>query len=150
MGPGFLERGFICIKVWGFALMIRFDFISFFSNTPWKWNNLVSPRPNYFIFIGFMKTGRGKGVRANPLNPLWIRHCTGTLQEWNTPLGLGSYILQRDTIRWCGFSSVSALFAIINAIFRRQNNAFLAVNYYGWKTVWILTDWLHILGYTTF
>ena len=22
------------------------DFISFFLNIPWKWNNLVSPRPN--------------------------------------------------------------------------------------------------------
>ena len=29
--PGFLERGFICIKVWG----VRFaDFISFFLNIP--------------------------------------------------------------------------------------------------------------------
>ena len=28
-------------------------FISSILNIPWKWNNLVSVRPNYFIFIGF-------------------------------------------------------------------------------------------------
>ena len=38
------------------------DFISFFFNIPWKWNNLVSLRPNYFIFIGFLKTGVREGV----------------------------------------------------------------------------------------
>ena len=42
---------------------VRFvDFISFFVNIPWKWNNLVSLRPNYFIFIGYLKTGGGGGV----------------------------------------------------------------------------------------
>ena len=37
-------------------------------------------RPNYFIFIGYTRTGgggggggAGRGVRADPLNPLWIR-----------------------------------------------------------------------------
>ena len=39
---------------------VRFaDFISFFSNIPWKWNNLVSLRPNYFTFIGYLKRGLG-------------------------------------------------------------------------------------------
>ena len=39
-------------------LGVRFaDLISFFLNIPLKWNNLVSLRPNYFIFIGFLKTG---------------------------------------------------------------------------------------------
>ena len=60
--PGFLERAFICIRGRG-----RFaDFISFFLN-------LVSLRPNYFIFIGYLKTGGGggggggrEGVQANP------------------------------------------------------------------------------------
>ena len=64
--PGFVERGFICIKVWGFALLILSHF---FLNIPWKWNNLVSLRPNNFIFIGYLKTGVERGVRANPLNP---------------------------------------------------------------------------------
>ena len=33
--PGFLQRGFICIKVWGFALLFRFaDFLSFFLKIP--------------------------------------------------------------------------------------------------------------------
>ena len=26
-------------------------------------------RPNYFVFIGCLKTGDGDGVRVNPLNP---------------------------------------------------------------------------------
>ena len=58
--PGFLKRGFIhvCIKVWGVCIA---DFISFFLNIPWQLNNLVSLRPNYFIFIGYLKTGVGVG-----------------------------------------------------------------------------------------
>ena len=69
---GFLERRFICIKVCG----VRFaDFISFFLNIQWKWNNLVSLRPNHFIFIGYLKMGGGwEGVQANILNPLWNCH----------------------------------------------------------------------------
>ena len=64
-------KGFHIFKVVG----IRFaDFISFFLNIPWKWNNLVSLRPNYFIFIGYLKTGDGEGVQANPLDPLWVRN----------------------------------------------------------------------------
>ena len=52
------------------GLGVRFaDFISFFFNVTWKWNNLVSLRPNYLIFIGYLKTWGGEGVRANPLNP---------------------------------------------------------------------------------
>ena len=31
-------------------------------------------RPNYFIIIGYFKMGAWRGVRANRLNPLWIRH----------------------------------------------------------------------------
>ena len=62
---------------------VRFsDFIPFFLNTPWKWNNLVSLRPNYFIFIGYLKTGARRGVQANPLNRLWIRHCRTTSFTW--------------------------------------------------------------------
>ena len=55
---GFLERGFMCIKDVGF--------ISFILNIPWKWNNLVSLRPNYFIFRGYL-------IAENPLNPLLPR-----------------------------------------------------------------------------
>ena len=48
------EKGFICIAV---CVGGRFtDFISFFLNFPWKGNNLASVRPNYFIFIGYLKT----------------------------------------------------------------------------------------------
>ena len=41
------------------------DFISFFLNIPWKWNNLVSVRPNYLIFMGYLKTG-GWGFEWTP------------------------------------------------------------------------------------
>ena len=58
------------------------DFISFFLNIPWKWNNLVSLRPNNFIFIGYLKMGRGEGVWGIPLNPLWIRHCSDRHNIW--------------------------------------------------------------------
>ena len=37
------------------------DFISFSINIPWKCNNLVSMRPNYFIFMGYLKTSSGEG-----------------------------------------------------------------------------------------
>ena len=63
---GFLERGFICIICW-------FDLI--FLNIPRKWNNLVSLRSNYFIFIGYLKKkGDGEGSLREPPDPLWIRH----------------------------------------------------------------------------
>ena len=77
----FCKRGSY-IKVWGFALLI----LSQFSyNFPWKWNNLVSLRSNYFIFIGYLKTGGGGGGRGNPL---WFRHCvwsSKTLPRWKVP-----------------------------------------------------------------
>ena len=51
----------MCIKVWGALCW----FISVFLNIPWKWDNLVSLRPNYFIYIGYLKTGGGgEGVRS--------------------------------------------------------------------------------------
>ena len=52
--PGFRERGFLCMKKWRFALL--------FLNIVWKWNNLVSLKPNYFIFTGYLKTGGGEMV----------------------------------------------------------------------------------------
>ena len=36
-----------------------------------KWNNLVSVRLNYFIFMGYLKTGAEVGVWANPWTPSW-------------------------------------------------------------------------------
>ena len=32
------------------------EFISFFLNIPWKWNNLISLRPNYLFFVRYSKT----------------------------------------------------------------------------------------------
>ena len=67
------------------GVWVRFPgFISFFLNIPWKWNNLVSLRPNYSIFIGYLKTGGGGG--GGQANPLWICH-------WR-------YILHADVSSW--------------------------------------------------
>ena len=67
-------KGVHMYKVW----KVRFaDFFLFFLNIPWKWNNLLSVRPNNFIFIWYSKIGGGKGrkgIRTILLNPLWIRH----------------------------------------------------------------------------
>ena len=45
------------------------DIISIFLNIPWKWNNLVSLRPNYFIFIWYLKTGVRMGLERTPWTP---------------------------------------------------------------------------------
>ena len=37
------------------------DFISFSLNAPWRLT------PDYIIFIGYLKTGRGREIQANPL-----------------------------------------------------------------------------------
>ena len=44
------------------------EFISFFLNIPWKWNDLVLVwlRPNYFIFIGYLKSRDREGAQVNP------------------------------------------------------------------------------------
>ena len=60
MDLGFLERGLICLKVGGLALLIYLIFL----NYPLKMNTLVSLRPNYFIFIGHLKIG-GEGGGGN-------------------------------------------------------------------------------------
>ena len=50
---------------------VRFaDFISFFLNIPWKWNNLVSLGPNYSIFIGYLKTWGREGGSNEPPEPI--------------------------------------------------------------------------------
>ena len=59
----------VCVCVWGGGGRFA-DFISFSFNILWKWNNLVSLRPNYFIFIGYLKTGGGGGgVERNSWTP---------------------------------------------------------------------------------
>ena len=60
--PGFQERGFICIKGWGFALLIL-------SISHENEINLVSLRPNYFIFKGYLKTGGQGGCSSEPPEP---------------------------------------------------------------------------------
>ena len=60
-------KGGSYVKVWG----VRFaNFISSFLNILRKLNNLVSLRPNYFNFIGYLKTwGREGGLSEPPLDP---------------------------------------------------------------------------------
>ena len=50
----FWKKGSYNIKVWGVLS-------HFFLNIPL--------RPNYFIFIGYLKTGRGKGGSSEPPEP---------------------------------------------------------------------------------
>ena len=65
----FMERGFICIKVWGFDLLI----LSHFLKYPMKMKQFGLPETKLFHFhMIFKKRGR-KGVQASPLNHLWIR-----------------------------------------------------------------------------
>ena len=65
MGLGFLERGFRCVKE-GVALLVlsHFSLISHENE-----NNLVQLRPNYFIFMVYLKTGTGAGGSSEPLDP---------------------------------------------------------------------------------
>ena len=57
------------------------DFITFFINIPWKWNNLVSLIPNYFIFIGYSKTRDGKGVPPESATAVKLYRCALTLKD---------------------------------------------------------------------
>ena len=62
------------------GLGVRFaDFFYFILfKYPMKMNNLVSLRPNYFIFIGYLKMGVGEGVSIQApeprLNPRLVFH----------------------------------------------------------------------------
>ena len=67
--PGFLERGFIYIKVWGGVCLA--DFISFFLNILWKWRNSVLLSPNYFIFIGYLETGGRENPSGSTTGEHW-------------------------------------------------------------------------------
>ena len=57
--PGFQKRGFMCIRVFWFALLIY---------------SRVSQLPNYFIFVGYLQNG-GRGFKRIPEPrfdlPLW-------------------------------------------------------------------------------
>ena len=75
---GFLKRGFVCIKYVGFALWI----FLFFLNILWNWNNLVSSRPNYFIFIEYLLAGRFGGEPWTPPGFATPNHLLRTKQCW--------------------------------------------------------------------
>ena len=75
-------KGFVC------RYGVRFpDCNSIFLNIPRKWNNLVSLRPNYCIFIGYLKTcvfvcvcvcvwgGGGLEPSEPPIDPPLSRTC---------------------------------------------------------------------------
>ena len=66
LSPGFLERGFICIKGRGLELLI----LSHFSQ--------IRIETKLFQFHMICKNGGRKGVRENPL---YICHCS-ELRSW--------------------------------------------------------------------
>ena len=82
-------------------------FITFFLNIPWKWNNLVSLSPDYFIFIGYMylKTGGWEGGLSQPPEPpldpplpFGIRHCDQVWSKFNLFGQFGHLIMRVQTV----------------------------------------------------
>ena len=84
--PGFLERGFICIKVRGVGSLCWF--YPFFLNILWKWKKFgLTQRPNYFIFTGYLKTvGEERGFEPTP---------SGSATAWKN--FLKKWILNKDS-----------------------------------------------------
>ena len=80
-------KGFICIAVLG----VRFAYgISFFLIISWKLNNETSLRPNYFIFIEYLKTGAGSGwFKRTPWSPSKSSNALAESEEvqWVRPTG---------------------------------------------------------------
>ena len=69
--PGFLEKGVYMYKSVGVSLCWFYLILKI----PWKWNNLVSPRPYCFHFHRIFKNG-GRGfetVLLSTHNMLWLR-----------------------------------------------------------------------------
>ena len=56
--PGFQEGGFIYKKVWGSLCCFILIFLKYTMK-------MKQVRSNYFIFIGYLKTGGVEGVRVN-------------------------------------------------------------------------------------
>ena len=94
-------------KVWGFVLLI----LSFFLNIPWKWNILASLRPNYFIFIGYLKTGAGRGFERTP----WTPSGFSTVQL--CPDGLLYILRDRSFPKTCISFSDDQFFSHIRSVF---------------------------------
>ena len=80
------------------------DFISFFLNIPWKWNNLVLLRPNYFIFIGYLKArGKEGSSREPPLDPPLVSICMGNsirIQGGNFNYLASSLLALKAAVSW--------------------------------------------------
>ena len=95
---------------------IRFaDFTSFFLNIPWKWNNLVSLRSNYFIFIGYLKMGGGGGGGGLEGGPLWIHHWTMALKIAN--------ILQSLNHSECNIVTYSLIWTVVKVSAKFASNS---------------------------
>ena len=63
----------------------------FFLNIPWKWNNLVSLRPNYFIFKGYLRKNEIKSAKRTPLPPFPLHIWTPCSEILNPPLQMYFY-----------------------------------------------------------
>ena len=60
-----------------------------FLNILWKWNNLLSVRPNYFIFMGYLRKNEIESEKSkprayeHPFQKSWIRPCKYTKSEYS-------------------------------------------------------------------
>ena len=96
------QRGFIIYKGVGFHFA---DFISFFLSILWKRNNLVSLKPNYFIFIGHLKMGGGGGGEGGWANP-W--NSSGSTTAWPERSFWSSWMLfMLFVVCWLFFSKLT-------------------------------------------
>ena len=66
------DPGFLDMYKWGRGGGSFANFNLFFSKIPFFLKVLL--RPNYFMFIGYLKTGCGEGVQANLLDLPLVWH----------------------------------------------------------------------------
>ena len=117
------------------------DLISFTLNIPWKWNNLVSVRPNCFILIGYLiawwgwrtdwiPKGSATVMRSWSLNKHWaILTITGNTTEWMRKFK-GHYL--ENSLIWMNYPSAlltvwfSAHFMVLRSFYTPPRFDFLS------------------------
>ena len=75
VGPGFLERGFICIKVWRVRFAGSISYFSYIMYISHENEIIWSHRDQIISFHWTFKNGRRRGDGGGGVERLWIRHC---------------------------------------------------------------------------